>query len=51
MLCLPEKKRVCRLFCSVGPLLHQFSQARENLEACVVEMLRHVEDNEERGGR
>lgn len=50
LFCLPEKKikkiKICRLFCSVGPLLHQFSQARESLEAYVVKMLRHVEEND-----
>lgn len=53
LFCLLEKKKkkVCRLFCSVGPLLHQLSQARESLEAYVVKMLRHVEENEEMGGR
>lgn len=43
-----KKKKVCRLFCSVGPLLHQSIQARESLEAYVVKMLRHVEGHDKR---
>lgn len=46
-----RKKKVCRLFCSVGPLLHQFSQARKSLEAYVVKMFRHVVENTRDGRR
>lgn len=36
------------MFCCVAPLLHQFNQARESLEAYVIKMLRHVEENDKR---
>lgn len=44
-----EEKRVCRMFCSEGPLLHQYSQARASLGAYVVKKRNHVDDKDKDG--
>lgn len=44
-----KKKKVCRMFCSAGPLFHQYSQARGSLEAYVVKKRNHVDDKDKDG--
>lgn len=34
------------MFCSAGPLLHQYSQARGSLGAYVVQKRNHVDDKD-----
>lgn len=44
-----EKKTVCRMFWSAGPLRHQYSQARGSLGAHVVKTRNRVDDKDKDG--
>lgn len=41
-----KKKKGLKMFCSAGPLLHQYSQARGSLGAHVVKKRNHVDDKD-----